>query len=156
MGKSQETFSKKEREKKKQRKRQEKLEKKEARRDEASSSDPDDMIAYVDEFGNISDTPPDPTRRKKVKAEQILVSVPKDEEIEGAEVVNEGRVKFFNHDKGFGFIQQFETLEEFFFHISKTLEPIDEGDEVSFDLESGPRGLNAVQVKKLSSEEPPA
>jgi cold shock CspA family protein len=152
MGKSQETFSKKEREKKKQRKKQEKLEKKESRREEASGGSLDDMIAYVDEFGNISDTPPDPTRRKKVKAEQILVSVPKAEEIEGGDVVNEGRVKFFNHDKGFGFIQQFETQEEFFFHISKTLDPIDEGDDVAFDLETGPRGLNAVQVRKLEKE----
>lgn len=149
MGKSQETFSKKEREKKKQRKRKEKLEKKEARREDSSNIESDDMIAYVDEFGNISDTPPDPTRRKKVKAENILVSVPKADEIEGEEVVNEGRIKFFNHDKGFGFIQQHGTQEEFFFHISKTLDPVDEGDEVAFDLETGPRGLNAVQVRKL-------
>jgi cold shock CspA family protein len=151
MGKSQETFSKKEREKKRLRKRQEKQEKKEARREDSPGGNLDDMIAYVDEFGNLSDTPPDPTRKRKIKAENIPVSVPKAEDIEGDDGIKEGRVKFFNHDKGFGFIQQTSTQQEYFFHVSNTLDTVDEGDQVAFDLESGPRGLNAVQIKKIEA-----
>ena len=61
-----------------------------------------------------------------------------------------GKVKFFNETKGYGFIIDDETQEEYFVHISGVLEnEINEGDEVEFDLTEGRQGLNAVNVKKV-------
>ena len=76
MGKSQETFSKKEKEKKRLKKRQEKLAKREERKSNPKKSF-EEMIAYVDENGNLSDTPPDLTKKKKpIKAEDIELGIP--------------------------------------------------------------------------------
>lgn len=59
-----------------------------------------------------------------------------------------GKVKFFNNDKGFGFIKDNDSNEEYFVHHSKLIDSIREEDEVTFDLEQGKKGLNAVNVKK--------
>lgn len=58
-----------------------------------------------------------------------------------------GTVKFFNELKGFGFIKDSETEKEFFVHASGLVDKIKEGDEVSYDLEEGRKGLNATNVK---------
>jgi CspA family cold shock protein len=63
--------------------------------------------------------------------------------------MNKGVVKFFNDDKGFGFIREEETEKEHFVHISGLIDEIREGDQVEFELESGKKGLNAVRVKVL-------
>ena len=60
-----------------------------------------------------------------------------------------GKVKFFNNDKGFGFIKDNETNEEHFVHHTGLIDTIREDDEVSFELEQGKKGLNAVKVKKV-------
>lgn len=60
--------------------------------------------------------------------------------------MKEGKVKFFNETKGFGFIKENETGKEYFVHISGTKDTIKEDDEVSFDLAEGKKGLNAVNV----------
>lgn len=148
MGKSQESFSKKEKEKKRLKKRQEKQAKKEERKKNPKRSGLDDMIAYVDEFGNVTDTPPDPTKRVEVNAEDIVLGVPSRNE-EDEEVDNTGVVEFFNTEKGFGFIKANNAHDKYFFHISSTTEEIVENDKVSFELEKGPKGLNAVNVKKI-------
>ncbi|MCG8578471.1 MAG: cold shock domain-containing protein [Bacteroidales bacterium] len=148
MAKSQQSFSKKEKETKRLKKRQEKQKKLEERRANAKSSSLDDMIAYVDEFGNITDTPPDPANKKKVKAENIDVSVPKKEAIE-VDPVRKGKVAFFNTAKGFGFITELETQEKYFVHVNGLTEEVKENDRVSFELEQGLKGLNAVRVKKI-------
>lgn len=149
MGRSNETFSKKEKEKKKIQKRKEKLAKKEARKDNPGGSSLDDMIAYVDENGMITDTPPDPTKKKKeIKASSIEIGVPKREDIE-IDPVHEGKVAFFNDEKGYGFIKDLTSQESYFVHINNTLDTIAEGDKVSFELESGQKGLVAVKVKKI-------
>lgn len=65
MAKSQETYSKKERNKKKLQKRREKeLQREERRQAGPSNASFEDMLAYVDEHGNLTTTPPDPTRKK--------------------------------------------------------------------------------------------
>ncbi|WP_430815509.1 cold-shock protein [Carboxylicivirga sp. RSCT41] len=148
MAKSQQSFSKKEKETKRLKKRQEKQKKLEERRANAKSSSLDDMIAYVDEFGNITDTPPDPANKKKVKAENIDVSVPKKEAVE-FDPVRKGKVAFFNTAKGFGFITELETQEKYFVHVNGLTEEVKENDKVSFELEQGLKGLNAVRVKKI-------
>ena len=106
-------------------------------------------MAYVDENGVITDTPPDPTKKKKViKASNIVLGVPKKEDIE-IDPVHQGKVAFFNDEKGYGFIKDLESQESYFVHINNTTEPIGEGDKVSFELESGPKGLVAVKVTKV-------
>ncbi|WP_027418092.1 cold-shock protein [Crocinitomix catalasitica] len=60
-----------------------------------------------------------------------------------------GTVKFFNESKGFGFITDDESNEEYFVHISGLIDEINEGDNVEFDLKDGKKGLNAVDVKVL-------
>lgn len=63
--------------------------------------------------------------------------------------MNTGKVKFFNQDKGFGFIVDDETKKEFFVHVTGVNQPISENDEVEFELKEGKKGLNAVNVSTL-------
>ena len=111
MARTQETFSKKEKEKKRLKKRQEKLAKREERKANAGSGDLDSMMAYVDENGMIVDTPPDPNAKKKViKASSIEIGVPKREAVD-TDIENRGKVTFFNTSKGYGFIKDMATQE---------------------------------------------
>jgi CspA family cold shock protein len=61
--------------------------------------------------------------------------------------MNKGTVKFFNDSKGFGFIKETETSKEYYVHADGLKESIRENDVVSFELEQGKKGLNAVNVK---------
>jgi cold shock CspA family protein len=149
MAKSQETWNKKEKEKKKAKKKEEKAQKKEERRANAGTASFDDMIAYVDEYGNISSTPPDPTKRKKIEAENIEIGVPKQKPMEAADLNRKGVVTFFNDSKGFGFIKDADSQDSIFTHINSHIDQIKEGDKVTFLVEQGPKGLNAVEVKLL-------
>jgi cold shock CspA family protein len=149
MARSQETFSKKEKEKKRLKKRKEKAEKKEERSANSSGGGLDNMMAYVDEFGRITDTPPDPSvLRKKIDASTIEIGIPKREETE-ADAVRKGKIDFFNESKGFGFIKELDTQEKFFVHVNGLLEEVKENDKVSFELERGLKGMNAIKVKKI-------
>ena len=62
--------------------------------------------------------------------------------------MSKGVVKFFNDTKGFGFIKDDETQKEYFVHASGLIDKIKENDLVTFELEEGKKGLNAVKVKK--------
>lgn len=148
MAKSQETFNKKEKEKLKLKKRQEKMNRKEERKANAGSGSLESMMAYVDEFGNITDTPQDPSQKKKVNADSIELGVPKREE-EPEEKVREGKVAFYNSSKGYGFIKDLASQENIFVHINGIIDPIDEGDRVTFETVRGQKGLNAVHVRKV-------
>lgn len=150
MGKSQETFGKKEREKKRAKKRQEKELRKQARKENNNKGKSfEEMLVYVDEFGQLTDTPPDEkTKRKEVDASTIQLGVPKKEELEGERVLK-GKVDFFNHEKGFGFILEKGNNKKHFVHVLGCLQEIDQGDQVMFELEQGPRGLQCKNVKKL-------
>jgi len=61
--------------------------------------------------------------------------------------MNQGKVKFFNESKGFGFIKDSATEKEYFVHVSGLIDEIKENDEVTFELQEGKKGLNAVKVK---------
>ena len=150
MGRSQQTFQKKENEKKKQKKKKDKEKKREERKmDAEAGKTAEDMFAYVDEHGNITSTPPDPDyKAKEIKAEDIQIGVPKKEDI-AEESTRNGTVTFFNDSKGYGFIKDHDSQESIFVHINNTLDPISEGNHVTFETERGPRGLNAIQVKLL-------
>lgn len=148
MGRSQETFSKKEKEKKRQKKREEKAKRKEERKENSAGGGLENMLAYVDEFGNITDTPPDPTKKKEeIKAENIEIGIPKAEELPDDGIYN-GKVTFFNEGKGYGFIKDLNSQESYFVHVNGLTEEVIEGDKVVFELEQGQKGLNAVNVKK--------
>jgi len=135
--------NKKEVEKKKEQKRKEKLRRKEERKRGGTSSF-DDMIVYMDEFGNFTDTPPQP--RQEVDAETIQVSTPQQEDV--ATERPQGTIDFFNAAKGFGFIRPNDGKERYFFHISQAPANIAEGNRVTFDLEKTDRGLSAINIEK--------
>ena len=149
MGRSQETFGKKEKEKKRLKKKEEKAKRKEERKANSDGGGLENMMAYVDEFGNISATPPDPANIAKVKAEDIQLGVPKKEDLSEEDHIHEGKVSFFNDSKGYGFIKDLKNQESYFVHVHGLTEEVAEGDKVSFELEKGMKGLNAVKVKKI-------
>lgn len=147
MAKSKETFNKKEKEKKRQKQKQEKKERMEERKANATKGKSlDDMMAYVDEDGNISSTPPDPKKRRVIEAEEIEIGVPKFVR-EEEDPIQEGRVDYFNQSKGFGFIIDSKG-NKLFFHVNQLAGPVNERDKVSFEVERGPKGLVAVRVQK--------
>lgn len=146
MGRSQESFNKKEVRRKKEKKRKEKVQKRLEKR-EGEKDNLDDMIAYVDKNGVITSTPPDPDDKDDIKAEDILVSVPNKSEEDELDPIRKGTLTFFNDSKGYGFIKDSETKESIFVHINNILEEINEGNIVSFEIERGPKGLVAVNVK---------
>jgi CspA family cold shock protein len=59
-----------------------------------------------------------------------------------------GKVKFYNNKKRFGFIVEDDTAKEYFVHASGLIDQVQEGDEVTFELKEGEKGVNAVDVKK--------
>ncbi|MEZ4792833.1 MAG: cold shock domain-containing protein [Gelidibacter sp.] len=147
MAKSQQTYSKIEKEKARAKKREEKQKKKEARKAEGGSGGI--QFAYVDAYGNLTDTPPDPADKIKVDAEDIVLGVPKKEEGEQEDPVRQGKVSFYDSSKGFGFIIDAENNEKYFCHVSGLLDDIVENDKVEYELERGMKGMNAVKVKKI-------
>lgn len=147
MAKSKETFNKKDKENKRLKHRREKQEKMEERKaNNKKGKTLEDMMAYLDENGNLSSTPPDPKKKKIFKQEDIQLGVPKHEEMSS---IRTGVVAFFNDEKGFGFINDQQTNERIFVHINNLSERIKEADKVSFEVENGPRGLSAVNVTRL-------
>ncbi|QJB32530.1 cold shock domain-containing protein [Chitinophaga oryzae] len=108
----------------------------------------EDMLAYVDENGNISDSPPRETRKAEIDSKDIQIgATPRPPE----DPIRTGIVNFFNTSKGFGFITDDKSKESVFFHINQVSEPIKERDKVSFTRERGAKGYNAVGVKKVGA-----
>ncbi len=145
-----ETWNKKEREKKKQQERKEKAERKLERKEQSKSGNSfDSMLAYLDENGNLSSKPPDPRKKVTINVEDIVIGVPKQEPVNPEDLIRKGTVTFFNNDKGYGFIKDSETQESVFVHINSLTEPVKENNKVSFEVEMGPRGASAVNVKLI-------
>ena len=143
------TFNKKEREKKKAKKKKEKEMKRLERKENSPGGGLDAMMAYVDENGNLVDTPPDPTKKKEIKAEDIDLSQTRVVEKEDVTAEKMGKVDYYNSDKGYGFIKDANSENRYFFHVnSVTGALVNSGDRVTFTLEKGPKGMNAVGVSK--------
>jgi len=155
MSRSQESFNKKEVRNKKEKKRKEKEMKKLTRKDSDKGSF-DDMIAYVDENGMITSTPPDPSLKKVINLEDIEISIPKSDPNQIIDPIRKGSVTFFNNTKGFGFIRDLETQESVFVHVNNLLEDIKEGNLVNYEVEMGQKGPTAVQVKLYKEPKPAA
>jgi cold shock CspA family protein len=150
MAKSQETFNKKEREKKKQKKRQDKKEKQvERKANSTKGKSVEQEYSYVDEYGNYSSTPPDPSKKQKIKLEDIHVSVPKQDPSLKPDVNRTGRITFFNEDKGFGFIRDDQSQDSVFVHVSGMIDQVRENAKVTFRVERGHKGPTAVDVKAV-------
>ncbi|MBA3680229.1 MAG: cold shock domain-containing protein [Bacteroidetes bacterium] len=145
MARSQETQNKKEKESKKLKKRKEKDEKK-AERKAGGKKSFEDMIAYVDEFGNLTDTPPDPKKKKEINLEDIQLGAKIEVAPDPEDLIRKGNVSFFNEEKGYGFIRDEKSQESVFFHVNGLLSQVKEKDKVSFETEKGPKGLNAIKV----------
>lgn len=142
-----ETFAKKEKEKKRAKKKQERAEKKEERKANNNKGKSfEDMIAYVDEYGNITSTPPDKQKRSEnvVAAPQVRNSGALNENEEST-----GVVALFFEDKGYGFITEDNTRLNIFVHANNLTEAVKEKDRVVFKKESSPKGYAAVSVKKV-------
>ncbi|TVT41356.1 cold shock domain-containing protein [Hymenobacter setariae] len=154
MARAQETFSKKENEKKRLKKKNDKEEKRKERQANATSGQSlEDMLAYVDEDGNITTTPPDPNRkRKEISLESIQVAVPKQEDREPEDTLRTGTVSFFNDSKGYGFIKDQVSQESIFVHANALGGLVlKEGNKVTFEVEPGQKGPTAVRVKMAPS-----
>jgi len=147
-----ETWNKKERERKKRQKMKEKLEK----RDERKSANKgnkglESMLAYVDEHGNLSDKPVDPRKKIVINAEDIRVSVPRQDEIAPGDQLLVGIVTLFKTDKGYGFIKNLENQESYFFHVNSLVDPVKENTKVNFQVEKSPKGLTAINVRAVKT-----
>lgn len=146
MSRQQEGSNKKDFEKKKQQKKMEKEQRRLERKANAKEgASLEDMLAYVDENGNIVSTPPDPTKKKVIREEDIVIGVPRQENVPSA--TRRGRVTFFNDAKGFGFIEDLDTRERIFVHVNVLSRPLKENELVTFESEQGVKGPAAIWVK---------
>ena len=144
-----ETFNKKEKEKKKREKQIAKQERKEARKaNSAKGSSLEDMLAYVDEFGNLTSTPTEYRNKKETSLDEIQISVPTQEERDQV-VTKKGKVKYFNMEKGFGFITELISGKDVFFHINSLVHQVQVNDRVTYELTRGKKGNEAINITKL-------
>lgn len=143
-----ETFNKKEKEKKRREKKIAKQERKESRKANSKGSSLEDMLAYVDEFGGLTSTPTEYRNKKETRLDEIQISVPTQEERAQIQT-KKGTVKFFNTEKGFGFISDPVSGKDIFFHVNSLVHQIQENDRVSYELTRGKKGNEAVNITKL-------
>lgn len=143
-----ETFAKKELAKKKAKEKQEKAQKMQERKAKNNKGKSlEDMMAYIDENGNLSATPPNDKKKIEIDLDSIqLGAAPIIEE----NPIRQGTVSFFNDAKGYGFITDDKTRENLFVHSNQLEQPIKEKDRVTFEKERTPRGYSAINVKKLN------
>lgn len=149
MARSQDSFNKKEKEKLRRKKKEEKEERRVQRKIEKAEGGVksfEDQLSYVDENGYLTSTPPDPAKKKKFKAEDIILGVPPRDDTP-VDPIHNGQVKFFNNEKGYGFITDTDTKESIFVHINNIIDTIRENDRVTFEIEMGHKGPNATNVK---------
>lgn len=150
MGASNETFSKREKEKARQKKKQDKQEKREERKVNVNKGQSlDQMLAYVDENGNLSTTPPNPRNNKPVEQQDIRIGVARRGPDEPQEVIRQGIITMFNSSKGYGFIRDLQSQQSVFVHLNELIDPVGENDRVTFEIKNTPKGASAVQVKKV-------
>ncbi|OON67889.1 cold-shock protein [Hymenobacter sp. CRA2] len=159
MARGQEGFNKRENEKKRQKKRQEKEGRKEERQANAKKGQNlEDMLAYVDEFGNITSTPPDPNKkREEISLDDIQLGARRrDDDGDQGSSVRTGLITNFNTAKGYGFIKDLQSQESIFVHVNELIDKVREGDKVTFEVTRGPKGLNAVAVRRATEAQPGA
>lgn len=142
-----ETFSKKELQKKKAKKKQDKADRREERKSNNNKGKTlEEMIVYLDEFGNLTDVPPDKQFKRKPNprenTQEVTTQSPSVQQYTGM-------VTSFFVDKGYGFISEDQSRTSIFVHTNKCLEPIGEKDRVVFEKEKTPKGFAAIKVRKV-------
>lgn len=140
------TFNKKALQQKRAKKKQDKLDRREDRKSNNNKGKSlEEMTVYLDEFGNLTDIPPDKQKRRKSNVSDIQSGV------NAVDIEQEycGTVSLFFTDKGYGFITEDKTRETVFVHSNKLLETINEKDRVTYEKEKTPKGYNAFNVKKI-------
>ncbi len=146
-----ETFSKRERRKKKiERRREKELRRDERRNTVVKKKSLEEMMAFVDENGNLSDTPPDPNRAYKASVEDIMIDIPKTVATDSDGLLD-GVVSYFDPAKGYGFVIDDQTKERLFIHVTGLAQPnteLNTGDKVVYTAVRSPRGMQAVSVSK--------
>lgn len=147
MGRSQETLGKKEVKNKKEKKRKEKAQKRALKKMDGKKRSFDEMLAYVDESGKITSTPPDPGKKILVDVDSIELTITRNSPETNVSPERRGVVTFFNDSKGFGFIRDLKSNEKVFVHANNLIDKIKENDSIVFELGKGPRGLTAIKVK---------
>jgi cold shock CspA family protein len=147
MGRSQETYGKKEVRSKNEKKRKEKEQKRAKKKTEGKKKSFDDMIAYVDEFGMITATRPDPEKKVYIAAESIELGATRNKPEDSPDPIRKGVITFFNESKGYGFIRDLLTNDRIFVHASNLLEPVIENNVVVYEIGKGAKGATALNVK---------
>ena len=148
MARPQETFNKKELEKKRLQKRKEKEERREQRKAEAKDGKSfEDMLAYVDENGNITSTPPAPTKKKKITEADVNLESRNKCGVQAPDERRSGCVAFFNNSKGYGFIRYSIMQESLFAHSNDLENSINENDYVTFEIGRSFKGNVAQHVR---------
>ncbi len=145
MARSQNAFNKQQREKKKLQKKKAKQQKKEERRANSPGGDLDNMMAYLDENGNIIDTPPDqqPTKPNRTPGKEIEEKAP------DLDSERRGKVVYFSSDKGTGTILQDHSNERFKVFDDGLKVRVQEGDTVRFNLKEEEDQHIAINVRKV-------
>lgn len=143
-----ETFLKKELEKKKAKERKEKVEKMQQRKlNNKKGKSLDEMMAYLDENGNLTSRPPDMRNRIEIDpADIILGAAPQGRE---NDLRHSGFVLSFDEGKGYGFISDSHSKESIFVHSNNISQSLKKGNKVSYELQKGPKGFSAVNVQVL-------
>lgn len=127
----------------------EKAEKMEERKANAvKSQDLESMMAYLDENGNLTDTPPDPRNRIDIPLDQIQLGAAPDYSRDEPDAPRTGTIASYFHDKGFGFIKVPGSHEQVFVHHNALSFPVKEGDQITFEVEQTPKGPAAKNVRK--------
>lgn len=134
----------------KQKKAKKKLEKQERREERKSNNNKGkslaDMTVYLDEFGNFTDVPVHAQKRTTINAEDIQISISHPTEPS----FFTGKLSAFNTEKGFGFITEDTSNESVFVHQNSMAESLKENDRVTYEKERTPKGMAAINVKKIN------
>jgi cold shock CspA family protein len=146
-----EFFSKRDREKKKQQARKEKDERKRERKENSRDGNSlAQMMAYVDENGNLTSIPQDHTKRREVSIDEIQIGVPKGNVTNSIDNFDEGVITHFNFEKGFGFIRDSKTKQSIFVHNKQLSRPVQLNDKVKYIVRQGIKGLEATEVSIIN------
>ncbi|WP_300597783.1 cold shock domain-containing protein [Niabella sp.] len=139
-----ETWNKREREQKKRNAKKQKEERKQERKENSGKAKGlDDMLAYVDEYGNLSATPPE---RNAIKSDYIPPVVANSRELNAIDDTRKGVITFYDSNKGYGFIKDSTTGESIFVHVNSASVQLKEQLKVAFEVQKGPKGMVAVNV----------
>ena len=146
-----EFFNKRDREKKKQQARKEKEDRKRERKENSRDGNSlAQMMAYVDENGNLTSIPQDHTKRREVSIDEIQIGVPKGNGANSVEQFDEGVITYFNFEKGFGFIRDSKTKQSVFVHSKQISTPVQLNDKVKYIVSRGLKGPEATEVSIIT------